>query len=484
MSVIDTYSAAQLLIYRYSVTQLLSYSFVLIRNKLILRFTLLVVAIQLCLSAFVYYYSALSREQRYYHRLEAKAWLIGSILIRRGNLEESKLRSFHRKDLLTMHNERISIYNQAGHLLYTTAPDNQPAPERTYLQQVTSKTPVHFRQGSSETAGVLYRHKGQAYRIFVSGWDEFGSREFEKLRLILLVGNLGTLVLIILAGWYFVEQSLQPISRIVTEVEGITASNLSLRVHEGNRRDEIARLAITFNQMLSGLELAFESQRSFLSHASHELRTPLANLLGTLETSVAYDTDLAEAKHSINSAIEEIRHVIELTNGLLALAKADDTSFRRLPVRFDECVTQAIAACSTKYQHHTIRLNFGLLPESVEDMFMVRGNAQLLTTAVLNLLDNACKYSQADVNVMLGYDTPQELVLQITDTGFGMSEEELRRMFEPLYRGESGKQVPGYGLGLPITRKIILLHAGQLLMQSKLGEGTTATVRLPATEES
>ncbi|OUJ74644.1 sensor histidine kinase [Hymenobacter crusticola] len=455
----------------------------LIRNKLILRFTLLVVAIQLCLSAFVYYYSALSREQRYYHRLEAKALLIGSILIRRGNLAENKLRSFHRKDLLTMHDERISIYNQDGRLLYTTASDKRTLPEGAYLEKITSKKPVHFQVGKLETAGVLYRHKGQSYYLFVSGWDEFGGREFEKLRLILLVGNLGTLVLIILAGWYFVEQSLQPISRIVTEVEGITASNLSLRVHEGNRRDEIARLAITFNQMLSGLELAFESQKSFLSHASHELRTPLANLLGTLETSAAYDTDLADAKHSINSAIEEIRHVIELTNGLLALAKADDTSFRRLPVRFDECVTQAIAACSTKYQHYAIRLDFGFLPESVEDMFMVRGNAQLLTTAVLNLLDNACKYSHAEVRVTLGYDTPRKLVLQITDTGLGMSEEELRRVFEPLYRGETGKQMPGYGLGLPITRKIIQLHAGQLFLQSKPGEGTTATVRLPAAEE-
>ncbi|GGF08709.1 sensor histidine kinase [Hymenobacter cavernae] len=456
----------------------------LIRNKLILRFTLLVVAIQLCLSAFVYYYSALSREQRYYHRLEAKAILVGSILIKRGNLAENKLRNFHRKDLLTMHDERISIYDQTGRVLYTTAPGSQSALDPVYFAVIKNNKPAHFRQGPLETAGILYQHKGQSYQIFVSGRDEFGNREFEKLRLILLVGNLGTLVLIILAGWYFVEQSLQPISRIVTEVEGITARNLSLRVHEGNRRDEIARLAITFNQMLSGLELAFESQKSFLSHASHELRTPLANLLGTLETSAAYDTDLAEAKQSINSAIEEIRHVIELTNGLLALAKADDTSFRRVPVRFDECVTQAINTCSTKHPQQSIRLDFGFLPESVEDMFMVRGNAQLLTTAVLNLLDNACKYSQAAVRVTLGYSTPQQLLLQIMDTGLGMSEEELRRIFEPLYRGQNGKNTPGYGLGLPITRKIIQLHAGQLLMESKPGEGTTATVRLPAAVEN
>ena len=241
----------------------------------------------------------------------------------------------------------------------------------------------------------------------------------------------------------------------------------------------------TFNEMLSGLEQAFESQKSFLSHASHELRTPLANLLGTLETSLAYDHDLTVAHQSTASAMEEIRRLIDLTNGLLALAKADDTAFRREPVRLDECVTQALAACTAEYPTRTIRLAFADLPEEeeVEDPFMVSGNAQLLTTVVFNLLDNACKYTTGPVSLTLGYDTAATLCLTVQDTGAGLSATELAHLFEPLYRGENGRHVPGHGLGLPITRKIVQRHGGQLTLVSAPGQGTTATVRLPAAKE-
>jgi len=451
----------------------------LIRNKLLLRFTLLVVGIQLALSAFIYYFSAFSREQRYYHRLEGKAILAARLLIRRANLDTTVLRSFRRADLLTMHQEYIGIYDEQNRLVYGLGKPMPAGTDVTYIKRITGQRPAHYQLGQREGVGLLYRHRGRSYRVLLIGEDMFGGQEFAKLRLLLLVGNLGALVLIILAGWYFTDQALRPIARVVRQVKRITASNLSRRVAEGNRRDEIAQLAITFNEMLSGLEQAFESQKSFLSHASHELRTPLANLLGTLETSLAYDHDLAEARQSTSSAMEEIRRLIDLTNGLLALAKADDTAFRREPVRMDECVTQALTACKNKYPTRTIRLDFADVPEAVEDPFMVSGNTQLLTTVVVNLLDNACKYTAGPVLLTLGYDTPATLRLTVADTGAGLSVAELGRLFEPLYRGENGRHVPGHGLGLPITRKIVQRHGGRLTLASVPGEGTTATVQLP-----
>ena len=100
---------------------------------------------------------------------------------------------------------------------------------------------------------------------------------------------------------------LKPISRIVDEVEQITATHLHKRVNEGNRQDEIAQLAMTFNQMLFRLEDAFVSQRSFVSHASHELRTPLTNTLGTLETSLRYDQNPTDWRDSMEVAVDELK---------------------------------------------------------------------------------------------------------------------------------------------------------------------------------
>ncbi|MBF9235862.1 HAMP domain-containing protein [Hymenobacter sp. BT683] len=456
----------------------------LIRHKLILRFLGLVFAIQLCLTAFIYFYSARARELRFYHRLEGKAVQTAILLIRRLNLDEDLLSTFRKKDLLTMHNERISIYDEQRRLLFHLAQEKKQATpsarDAEYFDRITRKEPARFKEGDIETLGILYRHKGRSYFVFVSGRDQFGGKEFETLRSILLGGNLGALVLIIAAAWYFADRSLRPLSRMVAEVRSISASSLRQRVNEGNGVDEIAQLARTFNQMLSGLEQAFEAQKSFLSHASHELRTPLANVLGTLETAAAYDRDLPAARHSMESAVEEIQKVIDLTNGLLALAMADDTSFRRAIVPLDDVLLQAVDACAVRHPGRAMQVDFGSWPESVEAPFQVRGNAQLLHTAVLNLLDNACKYSQQAVSVTLGYETPQWLLLTVADTGPGLSPEEAARVLEPLYRAANARNQPGYGLGLAVTHKIVQAHGGELRIHSALGQGTQVTVRLPA----
>ena len=456
----------------------------LIRNQLILRFLGLVVTIQLCLTGFVYFYSAQARELRFYHRLEGKAEQTATLLIRRLNLQADLLRSFRKKDLLTMHNEHISIYDQPHRLLFHLAQEKKQVAaglrDTAYFDQITRKQPARFRAGNIETLGILYRHKGQSYFIFVGGRDHFGRKEFETLRSILLGGNLGALVLILAAAWYFADRSLRPLTRMVAEVKGITASSLRRRVNVGNGVDEIAQLALTFNEMLSGLEQSFEAQKSFLSHASHELRTPLANVLGTLETASAYDRDLPAARRSMDSAVEEIQKVIDLTNGLLALAKADDASFRRAQVPLDDVLLQAVDACSVRHPGRAVQVDFGSWPEAVEAPFQVQGNAQLLHTAVLNLLDNACKYSQAPVAVALAYETPRWLLLTVADAGPGLSPDEVARVTEPLYRTENARDKPGYGLGLAITQKIVQAHGGELRIVPGVGKGTQALVRLPA----
>ncbi|MBC6699401.1 sensor histidine kinase [Hymenobacter puniceus] len=453
----------------------------LIRNKLILRFTLLVVGIQLCFSAFLYYFQATTREQRFVTRLTTKATMTTRLLVRRGGrVDESLLRQLHRRDLFTIPQEQISIYGPGQHLLYTSADNLSQRLNSRQLPRIRPSRPVRFADGELEAVGLLYQYRGQPYWLFAAGHDDFGLSQLHKLRLILLAANLGALVLIILAGWYFADESLKPISRVVRQVERITASRLSTRVDEGNGTDEIAQLARTFNHMLGGVEQAFESQKSFLSNASHELRTPLASVLGTLETAYAYDTTLPEARQSIGSAVEEIKKLIELTNGLLSLAKVTDPSFRQKPVRLDECLTQALATCQRRHPGRELRLEFGELPTEVDDMFMVRGNEQLLTTALLNLLDNACKYSAGPVRALLGYRTPTTLRVLVTDQGIGMAPHELARIYEPLYRAGLATSATGYGLGLPMTRKIVQVHGGEINLASQPGHGTTATIELPA----
>ena len=453
----------------------------LIRNKLILRFTLLVLAIQLSFSAFVYYFHAAAREQRFIRRLAGKAVMTARLQLSSPADSTRTARAFRRADLLTIEREEISIYSPTNRLLYVSADTVPQAENRRQLPRVAaSAEPVTFRAGPLEGVGFTYGPAGQPYRLFAAGYDELGWSQLASLRLILLVGNVGALVLIILAGWYFADESLKPIARVIKQVRKITARELNRRVDEGNGTDEIAQLAITFNRMLGGVEQAFEAQKSFVSHASHELRTPLTVALGTLQTGHAYDQTLDEAKASMASAVDDLRQLVALTNALLTLAQADEARFRGEPVRLDECLTQALAQCRSRYPGRALQLNFGELPVELETPFEVSGNAQLLTTALLNLLDNACKYSRADVRATLSYLDPATVAVAVADTGIGIEAAELARVTEPLYRAENGRRAPGYGIGLAVTQKIAQRHGGGLTLVSAPGRGTTATLRLPA----
>jgi signal transduction histidine kinase len=431
----------------------------LIRTKLILRFTLLVAGLLVGFSAFVYYFQAAARRQRFVHRMEASALLAARVLIRSGH----PAGPVHPRDLLMMTGERIRVVGPAGQTLFAEAATVPPD-----------------MTGHLESTRVSYTSQGIKYRVEIAAVDRLGRSQLDTLRLILVVGNVGALLLIIGAGWYFADEFLRPVARVVEQVELITASNLSQRLEEGNRRDEIARLAITFNQMLAGVEQAFEAQKSFLSHASHELRTPLATLLGTLETSLAYDDNLSDSKESIESGLEDVRHLIALTNGLLTLARADAPSPRLLPVRLDECLTQALGYAQAKYPGREVQLSVGLVPTTdTAEPFSLPGNAELLTTALFNLLDNACKYSQAAVSVALDYADARTLQVRVADTGPGIAEADQARLFEPLFRARSAAGRPGFGLGLPLTQKVVRLHGGRLEIASAAGQGTTATVWLP-----
>jgi len=456
----------------------------LIRHKLMLRFTLLVLGIQLVFSAFVYYFSATTRAQRFEHRLANSATLAGRLLVRTHKLETGRLGSLRRGDLLTLPGEEISIYGPDNTLRYSSNDHINQTANLARLAGVGPGQQLSYPvRGGRETVGLAFPQDTARgfYRIFVSAEDRTGRAQLRQLSLLLLLANLGALLLTVGAGWLFAGAALRPVARISRQAGRISASSLGRRLSEGNGRDELAQLAQTFNALLAGLEQAFEAQKSFLSHASHELRTPLTGLVGTLETALEYDTTLPQARQSMAESLEAARRLSALTNGLLNLAKVDGALPAFAPVRLDECLNQALRLVRANYPGREWRLAFQALPlETEADPFTVPGNAELLTTALINLLDNAGKYSSGPVRIDVAYADAQTLRVGVTDDGPGLSAEELEHIYEPLYRSAKALSRPGYGLGLPLTQRIIQRHDGRLALTSVPGQGTTATVWLPA----
>ena len=447
----------------------------LIRNRLTIIFTLLATAIQITLSLLVWYFYSVYRQEEFYSRLEGKARVTGRVLISRRHLHDDFFKNMVRTDLLTIVEEQISIYDDRHNLVFT----NRTLKESDYYKEkiplLNTASLFEFKSGHLESIVIPYRDRGQQFYIFASGYDRIGLAKLATLQQILLLSNLLGFTLIVLAGWYFSGRVLKPISQIVDEVEQITATHLHKRVNEGNRRDEIAQLAMTFNQMLFRLEDSFVSQRSFVSHASHELRTPLTNTLGTLETSLRYDKNPNDWRDSMEVAVEELKKVIALTNGLLGLAKVTDGTVALTAVQVDDCLLTAIGQVQTKYPGRHLPLQF---MTDEDESLTVKGSASLLTTAFLNVLDNACKYSSEAVAVQLKASEGQ-ISVTVTDKGRGIADADTTHILSPLYRGKNVEGVPGYGIGLAVTQKIVDLHLGIMQIISGLDQGTSVTISLP-----
>lgn len=268
----------------------------------------------------------------------------------------------------------------------------------------------------------------------------------------------------------------RPLDDIATVARQITrADDLSRRVPHANRVDEIGELARSFNQTLERLERLFRSQQRFLADVSHELRTPLTSVRGNLDLMRRMGEYDPEAMVVIQ---EEMERMTRLVGDLLLLARADSGGLplQRQPVELDNILFE-------------VHRQVDRLEKSVEleltdvDQVSVLGDSDRLKQLMLNLVDNAIKYTPSGGMVSLSLSKQNGWAnLSVSDTGIGIPPEDIPHVFDRFYRVDKARNRSqgGSGLGLAIAKWIVQAHGGNIQVESQVGEGTIFTVRLPA----
>ncbi len=450
-----------------------------IRARITLLFTAIVASLLLVFCLIIYLLAEGHRRNEFYERLRAEAFASVELLFGRETISPELFKLLDKNKITVLNQEEIIIYNQANQIIYESGTDylNIAPP---ILHQVRQQEEVHLRRGNREIVGVYHPQPDQPYVVFASAVDLYGFSKQRNLRLLLAAGWLAATAVVLGAGWFFAGKFLQPINRVIGQVDNITASRLDLRVDEGNGRDEMGRLAYRFNQMLDRLEESFQLQRTFVSNASHELRTPLTAITGQLEVALLTDHTAEELRNVLGSVLEDVRQLNRLSNGLLTLAGINPneplTSFTA--VRIDELLWQLRSEIGKMQPSCTIRLEMDGFPEN-ESGLSLKGNESLLRIALLNLLENGCKFSpDHTVGVKLTF-LPDYLMLEFQNQGVPIPAEEIPFIFKPFYRGSQSRHLPGHGIGLSLTERIIRLHQGSILVQSTAVAGTSFTVILP-----
>lgn len=304
-------------------------------------------------------------------------------------------------------------------------------------------------------------------------------RTLANLRAIYALGIASTLLVATLLSALIIGRGLRPITEITAVVERIErAEDVSQRIVYEGPMDEVGRLAATFNGMLERLQRAFEAQQRFVADASHSLRTPLTAIQGNVELLLKGPPDPDEQRVSLQAIRKETGRLSRVVSDLLLLAQADaGQSFQHTPVEMMTVVLDV-------YQQARPLADGVMVSLGHADIGLVAGDPDRLKEVVLNLTDNAIKYTPDGGRVTLSvYEDEDWVRVEIADTGQGIPAEHLPHIFERFYRVPGVKarvgRPAGTGLGLPIGQWIIESHGGQLTVDSQVGQGTTFTIWLP-----
>ena len=318
------------------------------------------------------------------------------------------------------------------------------------------------------------------YFVIVSAKNYYNSHHLILLRKVLLVGGFISILIIIYLTYLFSKRFFDPIDKIITKVNSISTDNIHLRLDDIKNTDEIKRLTTTFNNLLNRIEIAFETNKNFISNASHEFGTPLTAIIGEADVALLKDRTPVEYKEALQKILKQSERLNKISQSLLFLAQIGykENKFNYSIIRTDELILQANEIMNQLIPKNNIKIDFELLPENPKKL-KVMGNKDLLMLAITNIMTNACKYSSNKPVIVSLASTNNEIVLIIKDQGIGIPESELPFIFDPFFRASNTAAYDGYGIGLPLSQNIIKIHKGELMINSVLHKGVTVQVKLP-----
>ena len=397
------------------------------------------------------------------HAMRSAAGVVNSEITERRSLAAGALEGMVELELPGV---GVSILDEAGRSL-ATRHDGAPAlnPERQ-LQVAAADTPRTLEPERLRVAASRWRHQSHAYTVVVwtalAPLDRDHATVMNTIRIAIPIGAIAALV----GGWLLVRRALRPLSQTAAYADAIDPRRLDARLPVPGPDDELRRLTVAFNGVLDRLSASVGLQRRFMTDASHELRTPVSVARTaaqvTLASPVRTEAEYREALGIVAGQTERLTRIVD-DMFMLALADVDGRRLTQRYLYFDEVVADCVRAAAVLAAERAITVTLDT-PEGVQ----MRGDDELLRRMVMNLLDNAIRYSSDGSAVAVAVTaTPAQVTLTVDDTGPGIPEASRDRVFERFVRLETARPTVGGGLGLPIARWIAEQHGGSIRIASR-----------------
>ena len=398
------------------------------------------------------------------------------------------------RSLTTHVDERLASEADTAAVLFPDELHEMHGDEAGAAREVISELKVHgdsvtIRKGEQVLATSVRgevaprarraRRAVQGYDVEVSAPADAIDAELAVARRVIMVSLPLILLAAGLGGYWLATRGLRPLERMAGQARRITGSNLETRIELAGAAEEVAALAASFNELLSRLDQSFDTMRRFVADASHELRTPVAVIRGEADVALSQERSAAEYRESLAIILDEARRVSRLIDDLLNLARADagHVMLRTQSFYLNELVAECCRSVQALASARGVRVECA----AGRDM-QFTGDEELLRRLMINLLENAIRYTPAGGTVSASVERSDGAVhLAVTDTGVGIAAQDAARVFERFYRaGEArSRKDGGFGLGLAIVRWIAESHKGTVACVSEVGRGSKFTVTLP-----
>lgn len=284
------------------------------------------------------------------------------------------------------------------------------------------------------------------------------------------------LLVFALIGFIIISRITRSLTFLSQQMRQISSKNLDKRITAFKGTDEIGELSMSFNSLLDRLDRAFKRERQFIADVAHEMKTPIATLKSSFEVTLQMERTNEEYRRIIRDSIAETDKITNTLKDILDLAWSEVPN-EKFRVRFDlsKVVTELAEITQKLAEKKQIRVT-----AEIKNSVLIEGFRERLARALLNIMENAVKYSPANGRIHVALETEQgRAVISVRDSGQGIPTEELEHIFDRFYRGGKTDKVFGAGLGLAIAKSTIQVHKGTIKVVSKLNEGSTFFVFLP-----
>ena len=378
----------------------------------------------------------------------------------------------------------IRIVRSNGEIVYTSGPpkdggfDPSAVPLSQSVLNGESLRREIWAQGSLLVAAVPYQGVDHSrYVVEVGTSNTRTERTMSRLLVILAVGLPIAVSIAVIGGFVLVRRALRPVEQIALKAQEITQHNLSERLPVMHTGDELESLSMSLNHLIGRLESSIQSLKQFVADASHELRTPLTVVRGGLE-GLAQDEQLRmHTRETAGSMLEEVDRLVEIVEGLLSLSRLDAGEANTEWVEFDlgELAATTADQMSLLAEDKDVRVIC-----EADRAVHVEGDRARMKQVIVNLLDNAIKYTPSGGRVRLRITHEEDdAVLEVADEGIGIPQEALPHVFKRFYRVDASRSRDqgGAGLGLSIVKSICAAHGAQVEVTSTPGKGSLFRIR-------